>query len=305
MMLVQAYNWPLPEIITVGLIKVTSACSPMPLEVHPDSFELLYLQTGEKPIMIDDRRYEMRGGDILIIPPGVHHGNTNEVQNRSSIVYIIFHDPADDEGFLGLDERTRVQLSEKLMNVRCAHMPQYAKTLLEKFVEHVRESNEPMGFYEEPVYRDEGDALNLERIRSLLFLLLDEITRSAHEANVDMGDDIRRVIEYIGEHTTEMPDITALSEIAGLSEAHFKQKFKHVIGMPPAEYIARTHISMAEELLLKTDMSMVEIAASLGFASGQHFARIFKRYKGQTPSDFRDGIAAETEPDEIIIERKK
>ena len=44
---------------------------------------------------------------------------------------------------------------------------------------------------------------------------------------------------------------------------------------------------MAERLLRETDENATDIAMRLGFSSSQHFSRLFRRYNGLTPSDYR------------------
>ena len=274
MLQVESHEGRIPEILCTGLMRITRAYPPMPMETHHGMYELFFLLTGEKQMLVRDRQYLMHGGDMLVIPPDVPHGNESYVQNRSSMVYIIFSDPTRMDGFLALSPQERHALADKLNHIRCIHTSQAARQVLESLIDSIG---------------GDHDLFGAARIRSLFFLLLDAVTDPRHSDNAELSDNIRSVLDYIGEHPKEMPDLSALCEIAGLSETHFKQKFKQCLGLPPAEYIARQHISMAEDLLSHTDMGMAEIANELGFASGQHFARLFKRYKGETPSSYRAG----------------
>ncbi len=276
MLQVESHEGRIPEIHIVGMMRITKAYPPMPMETHSGMYELFYLQTGEKQMIVRDRHYLMHGGDMLVIPPDIPHGNESAVQNRSSMVYVIFSDPSKMKGFLSLSQEERDALTEKLNKVRCTHASQMVRQHMESLLECVSQDGDDIMFAS-------------ARLRSLFFLLLDAVTDARQSENPEISDDIRAVVDYIGEHPMEMPELSALCEIAGISETHFKQKFKQFMGMPPAEYIARQHISMAEDMLRRTDMGIGEIARELGFASGQHFARLFKRYKGQTPSSYRAG----------------
>ena len=274
MLQVESHEGRIPEIHSTGLMRITQAYPPMPMEIHHGMYELFFLLTGEKQMLVRDRQYLIHGGDMLVIPPDVPHGHETYVQNRSSMAYIIFHDPARTEGFLSLTRPERLALADKLNHIHCVHTSQAARQALESLIDSVG---------------DDQDMFSAARIRALFFLLLDAVTDPRHAGNAELSDDIRAVLDYIGGHPKEMPELSALCGIAGLSETHFKQKFKQCMGLPPAEYVARQHISMAEDLLSHTDMGVAEIAGELGFASGQHFARLFKRYKGETPSAFRAG----------------
>ena len=274
MLQIESHEGQIPEMLCTGLIRITKAYPPMPMETHHGMYELFFLLTGEKQMIVRDRPYLLHGGDMLVIPPDVPHGNESYVQNRSSMVYIIFRDPSRMEGFLSLTDDERRVLADKLARIHCTRISPPARQLLDSLIDSVS--------------RD-GDPLNAARVRAQFFMLLDAVTDPSLNDNPELSDDIRAVVDYISAHPSEMPELSALCAVAGLSETHFKQKFKACMGMPPAEYIARQHIAMAEDMLRHTGMGMGEIARELGFASGRHFARLFKRYKGQTPSSYREG----------------
>jgi AraC-like DNA-binding protein len=86
-----------------------------------------------------------------------------------------------------------------------------------------------------------------------------------------------------------MPTITELAAMAYLSLPRFKQKFKQVTGVPPAEYIIREKIALAESLLAENQKSITDIAMDLGFCSSQHFSVVFKKYTGESPQAYRSG----------------
>jgi AraC-like DNA-binding protein/mannose-6-phosphate isomerase-like protein (cupin superfamily) len=72
-----------------------------------------------------------------------------------------------------------------------------------------------------------------------------------------------------------------------LSVDHFSALFRASTGHGPTEYFQRRRVHRSCQLLLNPRPSVTEVAADLGFSDAPHFCRVFKRYKGMTPSDYR------------------
>jgi len=77
------------------------------------------------------------------------------------------------------------------------------------------------------------------------------------------------------------------AETADLSVDHFSTLFRSSTGYGPTDYFQRRRVHRACQLLLNPRPSVTEIAADLGYSDAPHFCRMFKRYKGLTPSEYR------------------
>ena len=73
-----------------------------------------------------------------------------------------------------------------------------------------------------------------------------------------------------------------------MSITHFSRIFKGVTGEPPLKYITGLKIEKAKEMLIFTDESIGDIAASVGYPEQNYFTRLFKRFTGMTPGKFRN-----------------
>lgn len=85
-------------------------------------------------------------------------------------------------------------------------------------------------------------------------------------------------------------DKLTIDELAGeakLSKSTYMRRFLYVCKMPPAEYITRKRIDVAENLLKNTTTSIMEIAEKVGFYDASHFSRTFKKNKGESPLEYR------------------
>ncbi|WP_454659218.1 helix-turn-helix domain-containing protein [Bosea beijingensis] len=101
------------------------------------------------------------------------------------------------------------------------------------------------------------------------------------------GSKLRRAIAFMGDHLQEPFDLGRLAQAAGYSEFHFSRLFKSATGLAPSRYFIRHRMTRARQLLQETDTSIIQIAMAVGYSSPSHFAQIFRRETGQSPSDYR------------------
>jgi AraC family transcriptional regulator len=98
---------------------------------------------------------------------------------------------------------------------------------------------------------------------------------------------LKRVIEYVDNHLSGKITLLDLAVVAGLSRMHFAAQFREATGFRPHEYLLRRRIQRAKELLLRSTMTLVEIALTVGFQTQAHFTTVFKRIVGDTPYQWR------------------
>ena len=89
--------------------------------------------------------------------------------------------------------------------------------------------------------------------------------------------------------------IKNVSEYIGLNRTYFTEIFKEKMYMSPQEYLMKTRLNHACELLETTDLPIRSIAANVGYDNPLTFSKIFKRRQGVSPAAYRD--AHRREPD--------
>lgn len=263
----------LPELPEVGKLQVKNAAWPMPMESHPDAVEFLLLRSGCKQIQVEDRLYEMQGGDLLVVFPGERHGAEDFVQNRTSLAYLLMAVPTEVPRFCMLEEEERSALWEqlKLLKGRMLKVSPSVCRTMDRLFDHV----------------NTGLPLERARIRTELMRFLFQILEEAGEEDKSLPADIAAVIRYIQEAREEMPDIAKMAALVNLSESRFKQKFKQATGIPPAEFTVREKIRESQTLLKDPARTVTSIAMELGFSSSQHFSVLFRKYTGLSPIQYR------------------
>jgi AraC-like DNA-binding protein len=96
---------------------------------------------------------------------------------------------------------------------------------------------------------------------------------------------INRVRDFIEAHFAESISLEELSRTACLSPFHFHRLFLKNTGVSPHEYLVRSRIRKATELILQGHY-LAGVAAETGFADQSHFTRAFKRIIGVTPGRY-------------------
>jgi AraC-like DNA-binding protein len=81
--------------------------------------------------------------------------------------------------------------------------------------------------------------------------------------------------------------IEELGRRVGLSRSALHERFVHMIGMPPMQYLAQWRMQAASRLLLETGASVASVALDVGYESEAAFVRAFKRAAGKPPAAWR------------------
>ena len=101
------------------------------------------------------------------------------------------------------------------------------------------------------------------------------------------GYKLRQITDWMSEHVGDDFNLTQLAAQAGLSKFHFQRLFKGAVGVSPSRYHINLRMNVARQLLRETKMSVVDVALEVGYANPSHFAQLFRRETGLSPSDYR------------------
>jgi AraC-like DNA-binding protein len=105
---------------------------------------------------------------------------------------------------------------------------------------------------------------------------------------------LKRVLQYVDDHLTAKITLQDLAKVAGLSRMHFAAQFRAAVGMRPHQYLLKRRIERAETLLKQAEISLVEVALTVGFQTQAHFTTVFKRFAGDTPYQWRSAYLAQS-----------
>jgi len=92
-----------------------------------------------------------------------------------------------------------------------------------------------------------------------------------------------------------MYDLTIedLAHYTGRSLSTFKRDFKKLSEISPRNWIMRRRLQVAQELIMSTERSIVQIMSDVGFKNFSHFCRAYRKHFGCSPSKSRDTQTSE------------
>ncbi len=148
-------------------------------------------------------------------------------------------------------------------------------------------------------HRAGGEAM-LERISEMIFV--DAVRRHVDSLPAQSTGWLAGLSDrFVGRalsllHATPARDWTGetLASEVGLSRSALHERFAHLVGMPPMQYLANWRMQVAAGLLRTTPANVASIALDVGYDSEAAFARAFKRATGAPPATWRRAAGAKT-----------
>lgn len=98
---------------------------------------------------------------------------------------------------------------------------------------------------------------------------------------------LQRIYTYIDTHIHERISVERLASMAGVGTAQFARLFKHSANVTLHQYVIQRRIEKAHNLLVNTNMQIIDIAYECGFSDQVHLTRLFGRIMGFSPAKFR------------------
>jgi AraC-like DNA-binding protein len=98
---------------------------------------------------------------------------------------------------------------------------------------------------------------------------------------------IGRALRLLHDEPARPWTVAALAEEAGVSRATFARRFTELVGEAPMSYLTGWRLSLAIDLLQRTDATVEEVAEQVGYRSGFGLSVAFKRVYGTRPSEYR------------------
>ena len=97
---------------------------------------------------------------------------------------------------------------------------------------------------------------------------------------------IRRVLDAIHSSISRDWSLQSMADVARMSRTRFAERFREVVGVPPASYLSMWRMQLACRKLAQEKESVKEIAFDLGFGSVSAFSTAFRRLQGVSPSEW-------------------
>lgn len=98
---------------------------------------------------------------------------------------------------------------------------------------------------------------------------------------------VEQITEYIHLNYAKPLTLQTIAEMCHGSAYHLLRTFKRIKGITPAAYIQKYRIEKSITALLGTDLTVQEVARSVGIPNTPYFITLFKRVVGRTPNEYR------------------
>jgi len=153
--------------------------------------------------------------------------------------------------------------------------PETAYTLSDLYIQHIEELQEV-----KHVESARDDAL------------LEFADRVGKSKQRDVSKAVAACRNFILDHLYEPITLEKLAEATGLHANYLSHLFKKETGVAVSEFIQRERVEEAKKLLALTDDPILQISARLTFCDQTYFNKVFKKYTGVTPKQYRGGRSA-------------
>jgi AraC-like DNA-binding protein len=232
---------------------------------HPDrvlnDYELIVVRRGTLSIWEDDVRFDVPPGHALVLYPRRRHRGATAFARDLSFYWIhwVFKPQPTTGPILDVPQLIKVE------------RPEYVAELFHRLLDD-RESQ-----ILEPYYAG-----------LMLWQILLEVRRAPVALEAPRGAVLAgRAEAYIINHLAERLSTGRIARALRINPDYLNRVFRDVHGMTMTEYLHRRRLSDAAKLLRESTDSVTEIASACGYATVAHFRRMFKRFNGLAPREYR------------------
>lgn len=222
----------------------------------------------------EHRETTLRQGDIVITPAGLENGWRWHVRSKVIIITII---PEQLERF------AQRELGLLLTERQLRDVPQISDPDLTSAAQLLLSALETRSSGSEVMYESLARVFTVK----LLERYGEEAAAEAKFSRAFTARHYKRVLDFVSDHFGDQVAIADLASVAGLSEAHFSREFRKTIGDSPHQFLMRFRVEQAAKMLADPASALSEIAHACGFSDQAHLTRLFKRFMGQTPRQYR------------------
>lgn len=120
-----------------------------------------------------------------------------------------------------------------------------------------------------------------------IFITINRYIKERRETKNDTINDIERAAHYFKDNYNKQISIEQYAEEHLMSVNWFIHSFKSVMKMSPMQYIISLRIAMGKGYLENSTKNIAEISNEVGYGNALYFSRLFRKYTGMTPTEYR------------------
>ncbi|MFV0504481.1 MAG: helix-turn-helix domain-containing protein [Lachnospirales bacterium] len=129
---------------------------------------------------------------------------------------------------------------------------------------------------------------NFSEMLSILYSEIQKINKYKEDVNTFTNEAFLKLMNYINSEYRENISLTKAGEVLHMNPNYVSQLFKRGAGITFVQYITQLRMDEAIQLLLTTQKTVAEISDDVGVNDYFYFLKLFKKYTGKTPSQYRE-----------------
>lgn len=229
---------------------------------------IIYFHSDGGSIVTGDKVYPIKNGSLCFVGAGKYHYTMPDdpaVYDRSKM----FFDSQLLRGIISLVTDGRSYSRFTFDSIVYAEIPEYER--------------DSVNLAFEETSRDGSGALSVASISRLIHLLEKYSAGSAVIAHGALND----AIDYVNKNIFKEITIDDICSEVHISKYYFCRRFKETMGMTVMDYVLKTRIALAKNMLERENVSISEVSDKCGFSSVSYFCRVFKESVGVSPLKYR------------------
>lgn len=231
-------------------------------------YQMIYVASGLAHFLIEGEEKTFGEGSLILFKPLEPQDYWYTLLEYPEIYWIHF---GGDEVVKILE---KLNLTKRMVNVG---LQSEYKDLFEKIIREL--------IMKRSSYLDMTRQLVQE-----LFILFSRYLKEMGSNGNGRNEKIDIIIERINKEYGNEIKVEVLARNYGFSTCWFINQFKEYTGYTPLQYITKVRLGKAKELLHSNVYNISEIAELCGYNNPLYFSRIFKKYFGNSPKEYREGI---------------
>lgn len=229
---------------------------------------LIFCLNGSGRGHLDGAGWSLRGGQGVLLPPGVSHDYAADLERPWTIIWFHF---------------TGAWAEEYARILGGAGRP---KKFTVHNIEVVIEAFEECYRYVLGGYTD-ADLVGLSTSFSRFIGLCRTLQQPADPRRRRSQEQVLRTIRFMRENLSRSISLEELARAAGLSIPHYSAMFKRQMNCSPIEFLTRLRLQKACERIEHSDATIAEIGYAVGYGDPLYFSRVFRHHMGVTASEYR------------------
>lgn len=254
----------------------------MPFHWHKE-WEIIYVRQGNFPVYADGVLYTAAPGEVLLIRDGMLHGGT-----PADCIYECFL--FDLHGLFRNQELVKKYL-RPIYRMQLLPKIRYTEADAPEILAVIRDLLLPYQQQNQPETTDLHELITYSCLSRLFTVILRDGYYTASEADSlpqsRKTDQIKSVLEYIETNFAAPITLETLAAEAGMNPRYFCRYFHSITHQTPMDYVNSYRIEQASHLLHDTDLPVTDIGLECGYNDSSYFVKVFRKYRGLTPSRYR------------------